>query len=141
MATATDANKFELDPESTVMHRAVFLRGRTTARNFVFALSQIAIGHLPEAVRRQLQETSDPIGRVLFDNGIDVGRKTILGPIDSSDVAEHPRTQISKAVLARRYLIVVGERPTFDVREWFLPSTLDALAATGDAHPNRRSPA
>lgn len=120
-------NELEADPQSEVLRRSTVLRGSTTGHSFVVAHSLIAIDRLAGSARRRLEKGRDPIGRVLLAHGIASHRRPVLGPVRLSDCPESCRRLASSAVLARRYEILAEGQPTFDVREWFLPSVLHAM--------------
>jgi chorismate-pyruvate lyase len=130
-AAASDGEPLGLAVGSEVVQRAVVLRGRMTGRHYVYAETLIAPATIPTSVGLRLEQTRDPIGRVLSDHGLVVGRQPLPGPAVASR-ADAPTELLTKAVFSRRYRILIDGIPAFAVNEWFLHAVADAL---GD-HPN-----
>ena len=124
-----DHDPFGLAPNGEVLRRAVLLTGRTTMRRFVYAESAIAAERLPGSVRRRLELSRDPIGRVLLDHHLRVRREPLAGPVIAEGIGGDIATLLHGSALSRRYRIFVGNTPAMVVSEWFLQSVPDALAA------------
>jgi chorismate-pyruvate lyase len=98
---------------------------------------------LPEGARRRLEAGSDPIGRVLVDEGLAPLRLPALGrvPLPCPETVD---PEVAEAVVWRRaYRLALGGQPVFAIREWFLRSVLDALATSTRrlaVEPSRSSP-
>ncbi len=109
--------------------RVAVLKGHTTGRAYVYAESTFVAERLPQQTRARLEETSDPIGRVLVAHGLKLGRESLPPP---HPVGGEARTTFSafasQIVWSRAYRLLVDDRPLFAIREWFLRSVLDALA-------------
>ncbi|HEV3280439.1 MAG TPA: chorismate pyruvate-lyase family protein [Acidimicrobiales bacterium] len=131
-AAAADTEPLELAAGSEVVERAVVLRGRMTGRDYVYAETLIAPATIPTSVSRRLEQTRDPIGRVLSDHGLVVGRQPLPGPAVAARADIATAALLTAAVFSRRYRILIGEIPAFAVNEWFLHTVADAL---GD-HPD-----
>jgi chorismate lyase len=118
-----------LVPSAEVIRRAVLLTGRATGRSFVYAESTIAAGRLPGSVRLRLETSRDPIGRVLLDHHLGVRREDFGGTGPSKGFDGEKVTLLRRAVLSRRYRIILDGAPAMVVSEWFLQSASAALAA------------
>ena len=116
-----------LAPGSTVLHRAVVLKGRTSGRPFVYARSAIAADRLPERIRWQLEHTEHPIGRILETSGISTQRSAVGLPLRPWRFTDFPEGGLDDAVLARRYVIAIEGQPVFDICEWFLAASAAAM--------------
>jgi chorismate-pyruvate lyase len=110
-------------PSMVVLHRSALLVGRASRRPYVYAESEICAETLPDGVRRRLESTADPIGRVLSDHGVESRREVLPGPVDHLDVDRGLTGLLERALLSRRYRIMVGGRPSIVINEWFLPAT------------------
>jgi chorismate-pyruvate lyase len=89
----------------------------------VCADSLIASGHLPAPVVAQLLFTDEPIGRVVIAHGLPLERE----PMTRFDSDRTLPAIGGEAALARAYWLCVDGTPAMAIREWFLPSVLEAL--------------
>ncbi len=113
--------------DCTVIRRIARLRGEGGAP-YLYAETEFVPARLPPAARRRLAHGTDPIGRILLDEG--------LTPVQLPAVARVPRrwpelveSEVAAAVVWRRaYRLALGGRPVFAIAEWFLQPVLDALA-------------
>ncbi len=121
-------NPLGLEADAEMTHRTVLLRGRDTGRAFVYAESSIASARLPPPVRRRLEQSRDPIGRVLSDQLVTVERELLPGPASAEHADTSFALQLATAPLSRRYRILLGSRPAFAVNEWFLEPVADSLS-------------
>lgn len=112
-----------------LVRRAVLLTGRVTGRRFVYAESAIAADRLPPPVRRRLEVTTDPIGRVLRDHHLRMRREDLADPVVPPDVGADILALLRASALSRRYQLVIGNSPVMVVSEWFLQTVTGALAA------------
>lgn len=127
-APAARDNPLGLDAGADMVRRTVVLRGRNTGRAFVYAESAIAPARIPPPVRRRLEQSRDPIGRILTEHLL-TGQRELLPDPASADYADATiARQLAAAPLSRRYRIVLGTGPAFAVDEWFLPAAAVALA-------------
>jgi chorismate-pyruvate lyase len=124
---AVDDDRFGFRPVGDVLSRAVLLTGRATRRRFVYAESAIAAERLPGSVRRRLEASRDPIGRVLADHHLRIRREPLADPVITPGISGDIRALLRGSALARRYRIIVGSAPAMVVSEWFLQSVPDAL--------------
>jgi chorismate-pyruvate lyase len=117
-------------PDRTVVRRIARLRGRG-GTPYVYADTAFVPGALPAGARRRLAQESDPIGRVLVEEGLAPLQLPPLGPVPWRR-PEPFETEVAKAVVWRRaYRLALAERPVFAIREWFLRPVLEALATSG----------
>jgi chorismate-pyruvate lyase len=111
-----------------MMCRTVLLRGRNTGCAFVYAETSIAPARIPPPVRRALERSRDPIGRILSEHAL-VGERELLPGRASADHADATiAVHLAAAPLSRRYRILLGSGPAFAVDEWFLQPAADALS-------------
>jgi chorismate-pyruvate lyase len=124
---ALDGDPLGLAAGREVVQRAVLLRGRVSGRDYVYAETSIDPTTIPTSVGRRLEQTRDPIGRVLRDHGLAVGRQPLPGPATASHADAPTAALLTAAVFSRRYRILVGGIPAFAVDEWFLHTVAEAL--------------
>jgi len=122
-------NSLGLESDAELVRRTVLLTGRTSGRRFVYAESAIATERLPDSVRRHLELSRDPIGRVLADHGISVRRDPLAGPVVPVGNTARIAKVLDGAVLSRRYRIMLGSDTAIVVSEWFLEAVSEAFAS------------
>lgn len=126
---AGDNNPLGLRPDAQLLRRAVLLIGRTSGRAFVYAESAIALGRLPDGVRHRLEQSRDPIGRVLLDHHLRIRREPLAGPFVAAPIGGEIATLLRGASLSRRYRIRIAGEAAIVVSEWFLGAVTEALAS------------
>jgi chorismate-pyruvate lyase len=124
--TAADGNRLAVEPGHALTRRVTLLRGQRSSRSYLFADSLIVTSRLPPETWRRLAEGSDPIGRVIVEDGL---------PMTRVDVTPEGRPLVSRSpgvtgefIYARRYRLDVGHEPVMDIAEWFLPNLTDFLS-------------
>jgi chorismate-pyruvate lyase len=122
-------NWLGLAPQAELVRRAVLLTGRSSKRAFVYAESSIAPERLPSSVRQRLERSRDPIGRVLVDQGVQVRREPLDGPVAAEGVGDEVENLLRESALSRRYRIMIGDFPAIVVSEWFLRAAAEAIAS------------
>jgi chorismate-pyruvate lyase len=104
-----------------LLRRTVVLRGRRSAKPYLYAESLLVPGRLPDVFFRRLETTVDPIGRILAEEGIAFTRIPLPGPdkrklaVDG-DACPPP----DGCPLARAYRVDVAGVPVMVITEWFL---------------------
>jgi chorismate-pyruvate lyase len=124
--------------DGTVIRRIARLRGQGGAP-YLYAETELVPARLPPNARRRLAHGTDPIGRVLLDEG--------LTPVQLPAIAQVPprcpeplEPEVAAAVVWRRaYRLALGGRPVFAIAEWFLQPVLDALALSRHRLTTERS--
>ena len=117
-----------------ITHRITVLKGSTTGVPYLYAESTFVPERLREEIWTQLEQSSDPIGRVLVAHGVGFGKEPLSQP--GRVEAHAPSTDIeldSEVVLSRAYRLTIDGQPVFAIREWFLRSVLDVLDRQGRA--------
>jgi chorismate-pyruvate lyase len=118
-------NPLDLSVGADLLHRSVLLVGRATGRAYAYAESVIAVARIPASVRWYLEQSREPIGRVLNDHGLVVRREPLPGPAAAGEPDEAVALLLPRAPITRRYRIVLGPDPAFAVDEWFLETVAD----------------
>ena len=128
--TAREANVLDVAAGHELLLRIAVLRGERTDLRYLYAETLYVPDRLPLDVLIRLEQTKDPIGRVLADCGVRWTRQSIspsgrLGEVHASHVPDS-----SEVVWERAYRLLVGGMPAFAIREWFLQPVLDAVERT-----------
>jgi len=131
---AAPGNVLTVEPGTGLLRRAALLTGRASGRRFVYAESMIVGTLLPRSVGTRLASGRDPIGRVLADRGLVTRREALADPDRPAVADEGLARLLGGTVLSRRYCIVLDGSRTFDISEWFLQATADALASPLSDH-------
>ncbi len=111
--THGDAGPGKLAPVGRVARTAV-LRGATSGRAYVRAVSVFEPERLPGQTRRLLRHSDTPIGRALLESGL----------VPTWEWTETLRAAPDPAVGFRSYRLGAGGEPLFVITEWFLRSLL-----------------
>jgi chorismate-pyruvate lyase len=121
-------NALGVEAGQPLTHRIAVLKGGITMVPFVYAESMFVPARLPTAASRQLERTSDPIGRVLAAHGLALHREDL--PASGSGtprVLDAAAAGVSAVVWSRAYLLTTDTLPVFVISEWFLRAVQDAL--------------
>jgi chorismate-pyruvate lyase len=121
-------NPFGLEAGQTVTHRIAVLRGGVTMVPYVYAESAFVPARLPEAVRARLEQTKDPIGRILAAHGLVHAREDDVSFAPNTPLALDAATPgPSPIVWSRAYRLTIDDLPVFAICEWFFRSVQTAL--------------
>jgi chorismate--pyruvate lyase len=122
-ARAGTSSALEVAEGHPVLNRTAVLQGRTSGQAYVYAESVLVTSRLSTGFRLRLDSTSDPIGRILDEEGIAVTRVSLSGP-DRADFDGQARRRpaIGDWLLNRSYRIDARGAPVMVVAEWFLSS-------------------
>jgi chorismate-pyruvate lyase len=137
---AEAGNTLGVGAGQTVTHRIAVLKGRVTSVPYVYAESAFVPARLPELARLQLEQTSDPIGRILAAHGLAYAREGspasgpgTPGALDRVEGGAAGASGASGAsgvadvVWSRAYVLTIDGLPVFAISEWFFRSVEDAL--------------
>jgi chorismate-pyruvate lyase len=121
-------------PGRQLLKRTVVLRGRRSAKPYLYAETLLVPGRLPAAFFRRLETSVDPIGRILTEQGIAFTRVPLPGP-DRRHVSLRGDTPPAPddCPLVRAYRVDVAGVPVMEITEWFL-SALQSFE--GEWHQN-----
>ncbi len=114
--------------EQGMIRRIARLRSRG-GTPYLYADTSFVPARLPPSARRRLAVGCEPIGRVLVDEGLAPVQLPALGTILARCPGPPAPEGAEEVVWRRAYRLALGGRPVFAIREWFLRSVLDALAA------------
>jgi chorismate-pyruvate lyase len=132
--TAEAPNALGVAAGQTVTHRIAVLKGAVTMVPYVYAESAFVPARLPGAARLQLEQTSDPIGRVLAAHGLACVREetSASGPgtpraLDRTEARASDAAGADAIVWSRAYNLTIDGLPVFAICEWFFRSVEHAL--------------
>src|ERR1700677_479153 len=80
MTRAPTRNPLKVPDGHPLIKRTVVLRGRTSAKPYVYAESLLVPGRLPAVFFVRLETSADPIGRILTEEGITFTRSPLAPP-------------------------------------------------------------
>jgi chorismate-pyruvate lyase len=130
IAAASD-NALALPTGQPITRRIALLKGATSQEPYLYAESIFVPERLPSDVRTRLEQTSDPIGRILGAHGFHLEREALPAPAQpdpSPSVAW--RGGAAEIVWARSYVLRLNGLSVFAIDEWFFRSVLEALDRT-----------
>jgi chorismate-pyruvate lyase len=128
MATADFPNSLQVGEGHPLIFRKAALQGRTSGRSYLYAETVLVPSRMPSNCRQRLESSSDPIGRILEEEGIPITREPLgrpepgYGPA-SSEVG----IAVGNCLLARTYRIDAEGEPLMVITEWFLNSLREFL--------------
>jgi chorismate-pyruvate lyase len=127
MTYSGDTDCFGVGPGRELLKRTVVLRGRRSAKAYLYAESLLVPGRLPAAFFRRLETSADPIGRILTEEGMAFTRVPLPRP-DRRHVSVHGDIPPASddCPLVRSYRVDVAGVPVIAICEWFL-STLQSF--------------
>jgi chorismate-pyruvate lyase len=113
-----------------LIFRTAALRGRTSGRSYLYAETVLVPSRLPANCRQRLESSSDPIGRILEEEGITITREP-LGGTEPGSAPVSPEVGISVGdyLLARTYRVDAEGTPLMVITEWFLTSLRGFLSS------------
>jgi chorismate-pyruvate lyase len=128
MIEAHPLNELRVEGGKPLLHRAATLEGRISGCTYVYAESVIVTNRLPSRFSQRLESSSDPIGRILDEEGIAVTREALAEP-DTFVVARSWNADVAldDYLFARTYRIDAKHIPAMVITEWFLTALVSFL--------------
>ena len=120
---APSPNGLDVEAGHPLLARSATLRGRRSGSSYLYAETVLVPSRLSDGFLHRLGSGSDPIGRILEEEGIAVTRAPLSGP-DRSTVSPSDRSgpDIGECLLARTYRVDAAGAPVMVISEWFLAS-------------------
>jgi chorismate-pyruvate lyase len=120
---AQTSNPLQVAEGHPLIFRSAALQGRMSGRSYLYAETVLVPSRLSANFRLRLESSSDPIGRILGDQGISVTRKPLGEPDPgSTPVPPDAGIAIGDYLLARTYRVDAEGTPLMVIEEWFLTS-------------------
>lgn len=100
--------------------RRVYTKGRHSGRLYVYAITSVALGRIPPAVRSRLEVQGESLGRVINETKLETRREVLwYGKEQVTDLPEAVRALCDGAFLSRTYRIMHAGAPLALVNEKF----------------------
>jgi chorismate-pyruvate lyase len=115
--TSPASNELDVARGHPLLLRTAFLEGRASRTRYLYAETTLVPDRLAPTVRRRLEESTDPIGRVLDEAGLTITRQA-LGP--PGGVSANGGVEPADCLLARRYRLSIDGSAVMVIAEWFL---------------------
>jgi len=121
------------DPSATsegnhTIRRLASLTGRNSLRPYVQAATVIEANWIPRELCQQLEESNEPIGRVLSGVCVSDNRRHVADDPIRPDISEWVGEGTdTRCLYSRSYLIEVAGQDVMSISEWFLPSLIIPL--------------
>ncbi len=125
---AETSNSLRVREGHPLILRTAALHGRTSGRLYLYAETVLVPSRLPVNFCLRLESSSDPIGRILEEEGITVTREP-LGRPDPGCVPVSPEGGVALGdfLLARTYRLDAEGTPLMVIAEWFLATLEEFL--------------
>ncbi len=109
-------------------HRCALLKGCNTGLAYLYAESIFVPERLPRHLCVQLEQTADPIGRVLVGHGLRLHKEPLAQPVSFPENTPNSVAEFASEIAwSRSYRLMIDGLPVFAIREWFLRQVLLAF--------------
>jgi chorismate-pyruvate lyase len=115
-------NSLRVAEGDPLIFRTAALRGRTSGRSYLYAETVLVPSRLTANCRQRLESSSDPIGRILEEEGITITREPLGGPEPGSAPVPPTGVSVGDYLLVRTYRLDADGTPLMVITEWFLTS-------------------
>jgi chorismate-pyruvate lyase len=116
-------NSLQVEEGHPLIFRTVALQGRMSGRSYLYAETALVPSRLSASCRRRLESSSDPIGRILEEEGIAITRNPLGKPeTRSAPLSQELGITVGEFLLARTYRVDAEGTPLMVITEWFLTS-------------------
>ena len=120
--TASSANRLSVGIGHPLTRRTVLLRGQESSTAYLYAETLLVSSRIPWTTRNRLEISTDPIGRVLAEQGF------MLTRVPLPTERRFPKA-IDHYILARDYRVDLSGSPVMEISEWFLPALENFIVA------------
>ncbi len=111
----------ELDAGSEVIDRKIFLQGKSSKKNFLYAESKIVLGRLDEDFKNQLLKSQIPIGHLWLQFRLETFKEIIeSGKEPANELSTYfIDTEPKDQLLFRTYRVFSNRKPIMMITEKF----------------------
>jgi chorismate-pyruvate lyase len=110
----------ELSKAEVVVSRRVLLRGAHSDRTYASAASLVVPGRVKAAVRKEVGDMSQGLGRLLLEGRTEQYRELLwYGKEPPSELPGELRSLATEYSITRTYRVLVNRSPTMMITEWF----------------------
>jgi chorismate-pyruvate lyase len=120
VARAGPSNRLAVDEGHPVLLRSAVLTGRVSDHPYVYAETVLVLSRLPARFRERIEAGFDPIGRILTEEGIEVTREVLTGPVGDLGSCSAGPPVVADPLLHRTYRVDLAGSPAMLIAEWFL---------------------
>ena len=119
--TNKEISILELEAGSEVLDRIIFLQGKNSRKNFLYAESQIVIERLDEEFKNELLKSQTPIGHLWFQFRLETFKEIIESGKESANElsAYFIDTEPKDQLLFRTYRVFSNRKPIMMITEKF----------------------
>lgn len=121
-------NPLGVDQGHPLLARSTVLKGTTSGQSYLHARSLLVPSRLPIGFCRQLEATSDPIGRILVRQRVEFDRSPLPG-LEPDLLAMFTDSVPDGYLLSRTYRVAVNGEQAILIGEWFLAALEQLLGA------------
>jgi chorismate-pyruvate lyase len=116
-----DIPVMDLAAGAEVIARKIFLKGRISRRNFIYAESILVPDRLNEKFRHELLHTKTPIGKIWFENRVETFKEIVTSGKEpmNSFAQQFSDTEATTNFLFRTYCVYSNGAPTMMITEKF----------------------
>jgi chorismate-pyruvate lyase len=110
----------DFEPGENLLHRKILLRGAETNRNYAYAESLIAIDRLGPTFRKELLDSTTPLGRLWLEHKLETFkelREARSRP--AGELSQYFNCTATDPLLTRTYRVSSAARPVMTITEWF----------------------
>ena len=116
----SDIPALELERHAKVIKRNIFLRGRISHKNHIYAESILSFDRLESNFQNELLKTKTPIGKIWLEQRIETFKEIIhSGREAAGPLAQSFNLKPEDTLLFRTYCVFCDRRPTMMITEKF----------------------
>lgn len=115
-----DSSILDIEKGSKVIKRKIFLRGKVSQKNWVYAESIIVIDRLETKFQEELLNSGKPIGKLWLENRMETFKEIIdLSQEPAGDLAKDFKIDKAENLFSRTYRVFSQNQPIMMITEKF----------------------
>ncbi len=115
-----EISSLEVEKGCSVLQRKIFLRGKISQKNHIYAESIIVPDRLNERIRDGLLNSNKPIGLLILENRLETFREILdCGKEKAHDLAVHFKIKKNDFLIFRTYRVFANRLPIMLITEKF----------------------
>ncbi|WP_287242628.1 MULTISPECIES: chorismate pyruvate-lyase family protein [unclassified Okeania] len=115
-----DIWQLQLSKGEKVIERKIFLKGKISSRNYIYAESILALERLEENFRKELLETQTPIGKVWRQQRIETFKEIVeTGKKPVGELSKYFSVPPESNLLFRSYCVLTNGKSVMMITEHF----------------------
>jgi chorismate-pyruvate lyase len=113
-------SEMKLEPGRRVIDRKIFLQGKISMRNFIYAESMVALERLEPTFQHELLESKVPMGKLWRQNRLETYKEIISTKKEPAQgLAKFFDIEEQDQILSRTYLVFSKQQPIIQITEKF----------------------